>query len=77
MFNCAINMKKVSVLHVLHSKCKVLCRLWKILGGPVSMWMCVLEALRNRGGIGKSCQNSQGTGIAKLACAAPLMEALL
>ena len=31
----------------------------------------------NRGDTGKSCQNSRGTGIVKLAGAAPFMEASL
>ena len=36
-----------------------------------------IELQRNRGGTGKRRQNSQGAGIAKLAGAAPLMEAPL
>ena len=35
------------------------------------------ELKGNRCGTGKRCQNSQGTGIAKLAGAAPFMEATL
>ena len=36
-----------------------------------------IELEGNRGGTGKRRQNSRGTGIAKLAGAAPLMEAAL
>ena len=36
-----------------------------------------IELQGNKGGTGKSRQNSRGTGIAKLAGAAPLMEAPL